>query len=123
MVDATTYPLKKRGEGLFRRTLSALSGSPRAGDGAGGEVKPAYAEHHQLTDKERALLNSYESLDYDICYNRVHKAESEETTVSALPCNIRREGGQSLVIGGSSLVTSEGKACNHSLRRHVSAHA
>ena len=29
-----------------------------------------------------------------------------------LPCNIRREGGQSLVIGGSSLVISEGKACD-----------
>ena len=32
--------------------------------------------------------------------------------VSDLPCNIRREGGQSLVIGGSSLVILEGKACN-----------
>ena len=32
--------------------------------------------------------------------------------VSDLPCNIRREGGESLVIGGSSLVISEGKACN-----------
>ena len=29
-----------------------------------------------------------------------------------LPCDVRREGGQSLVIGGSSLVTLEGKACN-----------
>ena len=28
------------------------------------------------------------------------------------PCNIRREGGQPLVIGGSSLVILEGKACN-----------
>ena len=28
------------------------------------------------------------------------------------PCNFRREGGQSLVIGGSSLVILEGKACN-----------
>ena len=32
--------------------------------------------------------------------------------VSDLPCNVRREGGQSLVIGGSSLVVLEGKACN-----------
>jgi hypothetical protein len=32
--------------------------------------------------------------------------------VSDLPCSIRREGGQSLVIGGSSLVILEGKACN-----------
>ena len=32
--------------------------------------------------------------------------------VTSLPCNIRREGGQSLVIGGSSLVILEGKACN-----------
>ena len=32
--------------------------------------------------------------------------------VSDLPCNIRREGGQSLVIGGPSLVILEGKACN-----------
>ena len=29
--------------------------------------------------------------------------------VSDLPCNFRREGGQSLVIGGSSLVILEGK--------------
>ena len=32
--------------------------------------------------------------------------------VSYLPWNVRREGGQSLVIGGSSLVILEGKACN-----------
>ena len=32
--------------------------------------------------------------------------------VSDLPCVIRREGGQSLVIGGPSLVILEGKACN-----------
>ena len=30
--------------------------------------------------------------------------------VSDLPCNIRREGGQSLVIGGPSLVILEGKS-------------
>ena len=32
--------------------------------------------------------------------------------VMDLPCNIRRDGGQSLVIGGPSLVMLEGKACN-----------
>ena len=32
--------------------------------------------------------------------------------VSDLPSNIRREGGQSLVIGGPSLVILEGKTCN-----------
>ena len=32
--------------------------------------------------------------------------------VSDRPCNVRREGGQSLVIGGPSLVILEGKACN-----------
>ena len=32
--------------------------------------------------------------------------------VSDLPCDVRREGGQSLVIGGSSLVILEVKACN-----------
>ena len=32
--------------------------------------------------------------------------------VSDLPCNVRREAGQSLVIGGSSLVMLEGNACN-----------
>ena len=34
--------------------------------------------------------------------------------VSDLPCNFRREGGQSLVIGESSLVILEGEACNPS---------
>ena len=41
-------------------------------------------------------------------------------TVSDLPCNVRREGGQSLVIGGSSLVILEERRvipCNPSLRR------
>ena len=33
-------------------------------------------------------------------------------SVSDLPCNVRREGGKSLVIGGSFLVILEGKACN-----------
>ena len=32
--------------------------------------------------------------------------------VSDLPCNVRREGGKSLVIGGPSLVILEGNACN-----------
>ena len=32
--------------------------------------------------------------------------------MSDLPCNVRRQGGLSLVIGGSSLVILEGKACN-----------
>ena len=32
--------------------------------------------------------------------------------VSDLPCDVRREGGQSLVMGGSSLVLIEGKVCN-----------
>ena len=32
--------------------------------------------------------------------------------VNDLPCNIRREGGESLVIGGPSLVILEGRACN-----------
>ena len=31
---------------------------------------------------------------------------------SDLPCNVRREGGQSLVTEGSSLVMLEGNACN-----------
>ena len=41
-------------------------------------------------------------------------ADMLENVVSDLPCNIRREGGKSLVIGGSSLVlvTLEGNACN-----------
>ena len=33
-----------------------------------------------------------------------------DASVSGLPCNFRREGGPSLVIGGSSLVVLEGKA-------------
>ena len=32
--------------------------------------------------------------------------------VSDLPCNVRREGGQSLVVGGPSLVILEGNECN-----------
>ena len=37
--------------------------------------------------------------------------QNRQAVASDLPCNIRREGGQSLVIGGSSLVILEGKAC------------
>ena len=37
---------------------------------------------------------------------------AQKKMVSDLPCNIRREGGQSLVIGGQPLVMLEGKACN-----------
>ena len=36
----------------------------------------------------------------------------EARTVSDLPCNVRREGGQSLVIGVTSLVMSEGREGN-----------
>ena len=43
----------------------------------------------------------------------VNPAQQEiKNMVSDLPCNIRRERGQSLVIGGSSLVILQGKACN-----------
>ena len=41
-----------------------------------------------------------------------HSVEEKILEASDLPCNIRREGGQSLVIGGSSLVILEGNACN-----------
>ena len=41
-----------------------------------------------------------------------YQAAVQFALVSDLPCNIRREGGQSLVIGGSSLVILEGTACN-----------
>ena len=34
---------------------------------------------------------------------------AEELQASDLPCNVRREGGQSLVIGGPSLVILEGR--------------
>ena len=40
------------------------------------------------------------------------EAEHPTLLVSDRPCNIRREGGQSLVIGGPSLVILEGTACN-----------
>ena len=46
---------------------------------------------------------------------RVHNftsSFSDGVVVSDLPCDVRREGGHSLVIGGSSLVILEGKACN-----------
>ena len=49
-------------------------------------------------------------------YNNNALASEDTATfflnVSDLPCNVRREGGSSLVIGGSSLVILEGKACN-----------
>ena len=35
-----------------------------------------------------------------------------DALASDLPCNVRRDGGVSLVIGGSSLVILQGKACN-----------
>ena len=44
-------------------------------------------------------------------YN-LHDALERHGWVSDLPCNVRRERGQSLVIGGSSLVILEGKECN-----------
>ena len=42
----------------------------------------------------------------------VAAAGTSVAAVSDRPCNVRREGGQSLVIGGPSLVILEGKACN-----------
>ena len=52
-------------------------------------------------------LNNTWALDW-----RNHNPASVYRSVSDLPCNIRREGGQSLVIGGPSLVILEGKECN-----------
>ena len=43
---------------------------------------------------------------------RANQEEAADRTVSDRPCSFRREGGSSLVIGGSSLVILEGKACN-----------
>ena len=40
------------------------------------------------------------------------RLDKQACVVSDLPCYVRREGGESLVIGGSSLVILEGKACN-----------
>ena len=41
-----------------------------------------------------------------------HAKNSFYKQVSDLPCNIRREGGQSLVIEGSSLIILEANECN-----------
>ena len=43
---------------------------------------------------------------------RIFEQNHALVEVSGLPCNIRREGGQSLVIGGPSLAMFEGNACN-----------
>ena len=42
----------------------------------------------------------------------VDRLKQRGDAVSDLPCNFRREGGQSLVIGGSSLVILEGREGN-----------
>ena len=43
---------------------------------------------------------------------RLVAVEDEFGAVSDRPCNFRREGGKSLVIGGPSLLTLKEKACN-----------
>ena len=54
----------------------------------------------------------------DMVHAEVRESDMAQTAecmllqVSDLPCNIRREGGQSLVIGGSSLVILEGREGN-----------
>ena len=58
------------------------------------------------TGVRKLTLQSYDDDVYAIL------SAKSNSKVSDLPCNIRREGGQSLVIGGPSLVILEGKACN-----------
>ena len=64
-----------------------------------------------------SVAAEYRAKGHDISVHDVNEeaqwvAEDYWIWVSDLPCNVRREGGSSLVIVGPSLVILEGKACN-----------
>ena len=66
----------------------------------------------QLALAETAAAEQIEAARQEAWGKGTADANEKLLAVSDLPCNVRREGGQSLVIGGSSLVILEGKACN-----------
>ena len=94
--SAHTATLAARGgeEGSLRRRSSA----PNA-------VMQLAFHHLRIGDTVDEVLLSEER-------KALHGACAASLQVSDLLCNIRREAGQSLVIGGSSLVILEGNACH-----------
>ena len=90
---------RKRGEPYEDPRKKYTPQEAHTGIGGGGVVGSVASAHILQNLKDAAKGINERSMD-------------PREQVSDLPCNIRREGGQSLVIGGSSLVILEGKACN-----------
>ena len=95
---------------MYRSVLLGLSAAAAATEGSAGQgcaLARAMAAAAQLTIEESAP-----QLQAQVASLRQRCSSHMREQVSDLPCNVRREGGQSLVIGGPSLVILEGKACN-----------
>ena len=100
----------RRESGACARCSAASWRGRQGGQGPPARLrgKPLIAAVHGGARSSRA-----QSTPIPTCSRWTTKARSTFCrAVSDLPCNIRREGGQSLVIGGPSLVILEGKACN-----------
>ena len=69
------------------------------------------AAREPLQEALRIRREAYGS-EHSSCVFSLTELGVVELYVSDLPCNVRREGGQSLVIGGSSLVMLEGREGN-----------
>ena len=69
------------------------------------------AELRETENSMKAGLNVFK-MPQPVYHKLAQMEEELATVVSDRPCNVRREGGQSLVLGGPSLVILEGKACN-----------
>ena len=86
----------------------AAGGDSGGGDGGGGGDD--FAEPKLLDPAKHTFCvlrtREFELLGFVRQHMQVHLC------LEVIPCNIRRKGGQSLVIGGSSLVLLEGKECN-----------
>ena len=101
-----------------QRAQALKASEARGGGGGRGAVQGARRSQEQLQRQALRVFRRYFEPQEELlsCVGRVCVVHADEKTlfhqVSGLPCNVRRDGGQSLVIGGSSLVILQGKACH-----------
>ena len=112
-LKARPPPSTRRHPFVWRKGVLNGYSSTNAGAGAGALPRWHFdmlADAQRSSAYEAAIGRAVESLlkskKREALYDNFYSAEKG---VSGLPCNIRMEGGQSLVIGGSSPCKFEGK--------------
>ena len=114
--DSSSYAMCQNGNSYTSRTLQQANPGflcAKRNNVAQGDGHGAVTNWKQSKCEKGFYCAKGARIPCNVCPKEEYGKQACTTTqVSDLPCNVRREGGQSLVIGGPFLVILEGNACN-----------